>query len=121
MVKRGYTQGGFNKSRVLSSGRVLKYNKASPVAGSSRAFRKFAKRGGNPYGLQRAVRMSKELGYVDVAVANYALNTSGQCVHLNVVPQGTTGVGARWSCAHWLLVSRTLGTNSERFEGTFKI
>jgi len=90
MVKRGYTQGGFNKSRVLSSGRVLKYNKASPVAGSSRAFRKFAKRGGNPYGLQRAVRMSKELGYVDVAVANYVLNTSGQCVHLNVVPQGTT-------------------------------
>lgn len=80
---------GQRKSRTLPSGAVLVYNKASPVAGSSRAFRKFAKRGGNPFALQRSVRMSKELGYVDLAAASYVYNTTGTVTLLATVAQGT--------------------------------
>lgn len=58
--------------------------------GSSRYNRKYGRRpGGNPYRLQRAVRMSGELGYVDLAVAAYACDTTGSVTLLNTVAQGT--------------------------------
>jgi len=41
--KRSYAQGGFNKARTLSSGRVLKYRKSAGPAGPTRTARRFAK------------------------------------------------------------------------------
>ena len=42
----------------------------------------------NFFRLQRAPGLSRELGYVDVAAANYALDTTGTVTLLNTVAQG---------------------------------
>lgn len=68
----------------------MRYTKQTPVVGSSRAFRKFAKRGGNPFALQRALGMSKELGFVDTAVADYAMDTTGSVTLIPTIAQGTS-------------------------------
>lgn len=91
--KRKYVgnKGGFTNARVTSTGLVLKYNKAPARYASSRYNRRFGTRygGGNPFGLQRAMSMSKELGFVDLASAGYAEDTTGSVTLLNLVAQGT--------------------------------
>lgn len=91
MSKRGLETYGFvRKSRALSSGRVVQFVKAAPVYGSSRYNRRYGRRaGGNPFGLQRALSMSKELGFVDVAVSS-PMDTTGLVTLLNTVAQGTS-------------------------------
>lgn len=42
----------------------------------------------NFFRLQRAPGLNRELGYVDVAAASYALDTTGSVTQLNVVAQG---------------------------------
>lgn len=64
---------------------MLKYSKATPVFGSSRYNRKFGTKAA-----ARAVAMSKETGYIDVANTTYALNTTGSIALLNTVAQGTS-------------------------------
>lgn len=54
---------------------------------SSRYNRRYGMRGSR-FNFQRASGTAKELGYVDLATANYALDTTGSVTQLNVVAQG---------------------------------
>ena len=76
--KRSYSNGpqGYNKSTRMVGGRMLTYRPAAPVVGSSRWL-----------AAQRS-RQSAETGYVDLASASYALDTTGSITQLNVVAQG---------------------------------
>lgn len=82
--KRSYGQmtqrpQGYNKSTRMVGGRVLTYRPTAPVYGSSR-YNAMTK------GLQRAY--AKEKGYVDIASAAYAFDTTGSVTLLNTVAQG---------------------------------
>lgn len=63
--------------------KVSNYARAQAV--SSRYNRRYGYRGS---GLQRAPGVPRELGYVDLAAANYALDTTGSVTLLNTVSQG---------------------------------
>lgn len=93
--KRKYDVVGFNKSRKLSSGRVLMYTKAAPRFGSYRYSRKYGVGKGRgaivkgaiaPYGGQ------KELKYTDIANATYAADTTGTVTALNLIAVGDDNV-----------------------------
>lgn len=76
-AKRSRGSRGINKSAAA----------ARAVVASSRYYRRYGNRG-NRFGLQRALGMAKELGYVDVGTATYNLDTTGSIALLNTVAQG---------------------------------
>jgi hypothetical protein len=63
--------------------KVSNYARAQVI--SSRYNRRYGYRGS---GLQRAPGVPRELGYVDVTTAGYAMDTTGSVTQLNVVAQG---------------------------------
>lgn len=71
--------------RVTPGGLVLNYRPTAAVVGSSRYNRFMSMKGA-----ARAVAKAKETGYVDIAAAAYALDTTGSVTLLNTVAQGTT-------------------------------
>lgn len=76
-LKRTYKQGGVTKRSRTTT--VLGYNRsAGGLTASSRM----------KSALARMVAASKESGYVDLASASYALDTTGTITLLNTVPQG---------------------------------
>lgn len=85
--KRSIAQRMYDAKRSRGSGgRILKAsNYSRAMASSSRYNRRYGTRG---YALQRAPGVPRELGYVDVAIASYALDTTGSVTLLNTVAQG---------------------------------
>lgn len=76
--------GDAKRSRgIRGVSKVSNYARAQAV--SSRYNRRYGYRGS---GLQRAPGVPRELGYVDVAATNYALDTTGSVTLLNTVSQG---------------------------------
>jgi len=76
---------GYNKASRMVGGRLLSYRPSAPVMGSSRWNASMSAKGLNRRGVA-----SRETGFVDVAPAVYALNTTGSIALLNIVPQGTS-------------------------------
>ena len=74
---------GYNKSTRMVGGRVLTYRPTAPVFGSSR-YNAMTK------GLNRRGVASRETGFIDLAVAGYALDTTGSVTLLNTVAQGAS-------------------------------
>lgn len=84
--KRGYGQissapQGYNKATRVVGGRVLSYRPSAPVRGSSRW---------NAAMMNRRGVADPETGFVDLALANYALDTTGSITLLATVPQGAS-------------------------------
>lgn len=86
--KRSYTQyagrpsANYKASRTIG-GKVLRYRPTAPVFGSSR-YNAMAK------GLNRRGVASRETGFVDLALATYAIDTTGSVTLINTVPQGAS-------------------------------
>lgn len=79
-LKRGYTQGGYGKRKYAPRrGRPMMGRNTGPGRSGFKS---------NFFRLQRAPGLSRELGYVDVALAGYGLDTTGSVTLLNTVAQG---------------------------------
>lgn len=74
---------GYNKATRMVGGRLLTYRPTAPVVGSSRwvAAQK---------GLNRRGVASRETGFVDLASAGYALDTTGSVTLIATIPQGAS-------------------------------
>lgn len=77
--------GGYGANKRARAGSVS-YPKSS-MAKSGRYARRYGARSNR---LQRAPGVSNETGFVDVASADYQLDTTGTVTLLNTVPQGTS-------------------------------
>jgi len=68
---------GVSTGRLVKAARKFESRRGMPLTGM-------------PVALKRLVAASKETGYIDIAPADYALNTTGSIILLDTVAQGTT-------------------------------
>lgn len=110
-------QGGRNKRRRIGAprfGRPMIGRNTGPGRSGFKS---------NFFRLQRAPGMNRELGYIDIASANYALDTTGSVTLLNAVTQGaavTQRVGKKIAlkglqCRGYMINNSTAVTNDVAF------